>query len=37
MNQRRKLTWHNQSGDQRCHPRRIEHPKTTAEIVQFVP
>jgi FAD/FMN-containing dehydrogenase len=30
------LTWRNTSGDQECHPRRIEHPKTTKELVGLV-
>jgi L-gulono-1,4-lactone dehydrogenase len=33
---RRKLTWHNHSRDQSCHPRAIEHPRTTGEIVELV-
>jgi hypothetical protein len=31
-----KLTWHNHSRDQRCHPRRIVHPATTEELVGLV-
>ena len=30
------LTWNNHSRDQRCHPRRIVHPTTTAELVELV-
>jgi L-gulono-1,4-lactone dehydrogenase len=36
MSGRRKLTWHNHSRDQRCHPRSIEHPATTEQLVEIV-
>ncbi len=30
------LEWHNHSGDQRCHPARIAHPRATAELSEIV-
>jgi FAD/FMN-containing dehydrogenase len=32
----RTLTWRNVAGDQRCHPRRIEHPSSTAALSELV-
>jgi hypothetical protein len=31
-----RLTWRNHAGDQRCHPRRIVHPRTTEELQALV-
>jgi L-gulono-1,4-lactone dehydrogenase len=36
MRVQQKLTWRNQSRDQSCHPRRIEHATTTQELVELV-
>jgi L-gulono-1,4-lactone dehydrogenase len=36
MSAQGELTWHNHSRDQSCHPRRIEHPATTEELVELV-
>ena len=30
------LEWRNDAGDQRCHPERIAHPRTTAELQEIV-
>lgn len=30
------LVWHNHSKDQSCHPRSIEHPRSTEELVRLV-
>jgi hypothetical protein len=32
----RRLTWRNHSRDQSCHPRAIEHPSSTADLVRLV-
>jgi L-gulono-1,4-lactone dehydrogenase len=36
MSADRRLTWRNNSRDQECHPRRIEHPRTAKELVELV-
>jgi L-gulono-1,4-lactone dehydrogenase len=36
MKRSRRLTWHNHSRDQSCHPTRIERPDGTARLVQLV-
>lgn len=36
MSKRRRLTWHNQSRNQRCHPCHIEHPGSTERVQELV-
>jgi hypothetical protein len=36
MSERRRLTWRNHSRDQRCHPRKIEHPSSTERLTELV-
>jgi hypothetical protein len=36
VSDRRRLTWENNSRDQSCHPRSVEHPETTDQLVELV-